>query len=167
MSENLYSAPQTPSVDLQAPEPGSVARGAWSALAIYLVGSVFLSMLLVTIEVLRVSEGNFTWERAGEMLSKIPDNSWIEMAGLVLERVVLVLSVITGTRIAARDNYKVGWIVGVVAATFTALEAWASDVPESLPFYAMLMVTALGAALLGAWLALRKTPPGASAASPA
>ncbi len=151
MSDNLYSPPQSAVADLQRPEQESIARGVLVAIAIFMVLTLFIYLILLAGAIAVSTGGQFSWETAGPALETISENDWLEIVSVVIERLVLIYAVATGTRIAARNSYAVASIAGAVAAGLTILVS--SD--ESLPLMALLVVTDIAAALLGAWLALR------------
>lgn len=159
MTDNPYRAPTSTLRDRFSAK-GLDVKAALVGVAIYIAGTTVAVIGLFAGHVLITVDGELSLQAIGDALDAIPEGtSWIDMGGIVAERLVLVLAGWMATDMSGHRGYSVGAIIAAVAVLMFAVGEYLAPGLYTLAENVLLAVSAVGATLLGSRLAFAKAPP--------
>ena len=153
MQPNLYEPPKAELIDQQN-SPGSALKAVLLGLAVDIGGSIVLSFLLGIVYALRLIRAGVDPSKVEKTLTNMPSPLWLTIVGLVLGGALSVLGGFTCARIARRDDYKLGFILGGISSCYGLYFSYPTF---SLLISASLAVLTFGCILLGTKLGQSKS----------
>ena len=153
MEPNLYEPPKAELID-QPNSPGSPLKAVLVGLAVDVGGSIVLSFLLGAVYALRLISAGVDPSKVEKTLINTPTPLWLTMTGIVFGGVFSVLGGFTCAKIARRDDYKLGFILGGISSCSGLYFSYPTF---SLLISASLAVLTFGCVLLGTKLGHSKS----------
>jgi hypothetical protein len=152
MQSNPYTPPKAELREL-ARRPGSPLKAVLLGLTIDVGGSMILGVVLGIAYAASLASSGVGAPQINEALGDISPTSWVSIVGTALGGVLSVLAGFTCARVARREDYKLGFILGAISALSGLL---LSGSTYSVPMNVLLCALTFGAVLLGTRLGIRK-----------
>jgi len=151
--DNPYSPPKADLADRPRP-PGSPVKAVLLGLLVDLGGSLLVGALLGVALAISVAQPGMTPEELERALTDISPGSWVSIVGTLAGAACSVLGGLVCARVARRPDYRLGFVLGVLA---TGSGLLLSFTQYSLAMNALLATLTFSCVLLGTWYGRVKT----------
>jgi hypothetical protein len=137
MQANLYTPPKAELADQPLP-PGSPIKAVLAGLAIDIGGSLLVSSALGIAYAVSLARTGLNQSEIQAAIQDIPLDSWVSLAGISVGTGLSVLGGYVCSRISRRSNYKLGFVLAGISASFGLLLSY-----SRYPLLAIVLLAAL------------------------